>query len=67
MTAFRPYPIPTLMKDNGGNERMFRERVKYPTFTTHGEPEAAAMAGHIHEKFGWQVVVPQYEQMIELE
>jgi hypothetical protein len=56
------------MKDNGGDERMFRERVKYPTFTTHGEPEAAAaMAGYIHDEFGWNVVVPQYQQTIELE
>ncbi|HQU82294.1 MAG TPA: MBL fold metallo-hydrolase [Pyrinomonadaceae bacterium] len=37
-------------------------------FTTHGEPEAAeAMAGHIREEFGWKVVVPQFEQTIELE
>lgn len=36
-------------------------------FTTHGEPEAAeAMAGHIRERFGWEVVVPQYEQTVEL-
>lgn len=36
-------------------------------FTTHGEPEAAeAMAGHIRERFGWNVVVPQYEQSVEL-
>jgi metallo-beta-lactamase family protein len=36
-------------------------------FTTHGEPEAAkAMAGHIRERFGWSVVVPHYEQTIEL-
>ena len=36
-------------------------------FTTHGEPDAAeAMAGHIREGFGWNVVVPQYEQTIEL-
>jgi metallo-beta-lactamase family protein len=36
-------------------------------FTTHGEPEAAeAMAGHIRERFGWNVVVPYYEQTIEL-
>ncbi|HSK73205.1 MAG TPA: MBL fold metallo-hydrolase [Pyrinomonadaceae bacterium] len=36
-------------------------------FTTHGEPEAAeAMAGHIRERFGWNVVVPRYEQTIEL-
>lgn len=37
-------------------------------FTTHGEPEAAeAMAGHIRDEFGWNVVVPKYEQTIELE
>lgn len=37
-------------------------------FTTHGEPEAAeAMAGHIREEFGWKVVVPRFEQTIELE
>ena len=36
-------------------------------FTTHGEPDAAAaMAGHIRERFGWNVIVPQYEQRIEL-
>ncbi len=36
-------------------------------FTTHGEPEAAeAMAGHIRERFGWNVVVPHYEQTVEL-
>lgn len=36
-------------------------------FTTHGEPVAAdAMAGHIRERFGWKVVVPQFEQTIEL-
>lgn len=37
-------------------------------FTTHGEPEAAeAMAGHIRERFGWNVVVPKFEQTVELE
>lgn len=37
-------------------------------FTTHGEPEAAeAMAGHIRDEYGWNVVVPQYGQTIELE
>jgi metallo-beta-lactamase family protein len=37
-------------------------------FTTHGEPDAAAaMAGHIREEFGWNVVVPQYQETIELE
>ena len=37
-------------------------------FTTHGEPDAAAaMAKHIHERFGWNVVVPQYHQTVELE
>ncbi|MGD9563712.1 MAG: MBL fold metallo-hydrolase RNA specificity domain-containing protein [Pyrinomonadaceae bacterium] len=36
-------------------------------FTTHGEPDAAAaMAGHIRERFGWNVVVPGYEQTVEL-
>ncbi len=36
-------------------------------FLTHGEPEAAnAMAGHIKEKFGWDVHVPQYGERIEL-
>lgn len=37
-------------------------------FTTHGEPEAAAaMAQHIREKFGWNVVVPEYGQIVELD
>ena len=36
-------------------------------FTTHGEPAAAeAMAQHIRERFGWNVIVPQYEQTVEL-
>ncbi len=36
-------------------------------FTTHGEPEAAeAMAQHIRDRFGWNVVVPEYKQSIEL-
>src|SRR5215204_1656943 len=36
-------------------------------FTTHGEPDAAAaMAKHIHDEFGWQVVVPAYGQSTEL-
>ncbi|MGH9947055.1 MAG: MBL fold metallo-hydrolase RNA specificity domain-containing protein [Pyrinomonadaceae bacterium] len=36
-------------------------------FTTHGEPESAeAMAQHIRDRFGWNVVVPRYEQTIEL-
>ena len=36
-------------------------------FTTHGEPDAAeAMAEHIRDEFGWNVVVPHYEQTIEL-
>ncbi len=36
-------------------------------FTTHGEPDAAAaMAQHIRDRFGWNVVVPQYEQKVEL-
>jgi metallo-beta-lactamase family protein len=37
-------------------------------FTTHGEPDAAeAMAQHIRDRFGWNVVVPQYGQTVELE
>jgi metallo-beta-lactamase family protein len=37
-------------------------------FTTHGEPEsAAAMAGHIRERFGWRVDAPQYGEHVELE
>ena len=37
------------------------------TFITHGEPEAAeAMRGHIVERFGWDVVVPQYGDQAEL-
>ncbi|PYS86046.1 MAG: MBL fold metallo-hydrolase [Acidobacteria bacterium] len=36
-------------------------------FTTHGEPVSAeAMAGHIREHFGWNVIVPQFEQVVEL-
>jgi len=36
-------------------------------FTTHGEPDAAAaMAGHIRDRFGWNVTVPQYRQSVEL-
>ena len=36
-------------------------------FTTHGEPDAAeAMAGHIRDAYGWNVVVPTYEQTIDL-
>jgi metallo-beta-lactamase family protein len=36
-------------------------------FTTHGEPDAAAaMAQHIRDRFGWNVVVPKYEQTVEL-
>jgi metallo-beta-lactamase family protein len=37
------------------------------TFLTHGEPEAAnAMAGHIKERFGWNVHVPQYGERFDL-
>ena len=37
------------------------------TFLTHGEPEAAnAMGGHIKERFGWNVHVPQYSERFEL-
>lgn len=36
-------------------------------FTTHGEPDASeAMAGHIRERFGWNVVVPHFGQVVEL-
>ncbi|HJR09658.1 MAG TPA: MBL fold metallo-hydrolase [Pyrinomonadaceae bacterium] len=38
------------------------------SFTTHGEPEAAAaMAEHIRQKFGWRVDAPQYGERVELE
>ena len=44
-----------------------KDAVPSRTFLTHGEPEAAdAMAGHIKEKFGWNVHVPQYGERIEL-
>ncbi|PYS55234.1 MAG: MBL fold metallo-hydrolase [Acidobacteria bacterium] len=37
-------------------------------FVTHGEPEAAnAMAGHIKDRFGWNVEVPQYGERFDLE
>ncbi|HEX8746517.1 MAG TPA: MBL fold metallo-hydrolase RNA specificity domain-containing protein, partial [Pyrinomonadaceae bacterium] len=37
------------------------------TFLTHGEPEAAAaMAGHIRERFGWETNVPDYGDRFEL-
>lgn len=42
---------------------------KPPTkvFMTHGEPAAAAaMADHIRERFGWNVVIPEYMQTVEL-
>jgi metallo-beta-lactamase family protein len=38
------------------------------SFTTHGEPEAAAaMAAHISERYGWRVDAPQYGDRVELE
>ena len=38
------------------------------SFTTHGEPEAAAaMAEHIRERYGWRVDAPQYGETVELE
>jgi metallo-beta-lactamase family protein len=44
-----------------------RETPPQRVFTTHGEPEAAAaMAGHIHEQFGWRVDAPQYGESVEL-
>ena len=37
------------------------------TFITHGEPEAAAaLAGRIRERFGWEVSVPDYGDEFEL-
>jgi metallo-beta-lactamase family protein len=37
-------------------------------FTTHGEPDAAAaMAGHILDTYGWNVMVPQYGDHFDLE
>ena len=43
------------------------QRAPRTVFTTHGEPDAAeAMAGHIRERFGWKVVVPEYGQRVEL-
>jgi metallo-beta-lactamase family protein len=37
------------------------------TFMTHGEPEAAnAMAGHIRQRFGWEVSVPSFGERVEL-
>jgi metallo-beta-lactamase family protein len=36
-------------------------------FVTHGEPDAAAaMAGHIRERFGWEVSVPGYGDRFDL-
>jgi metallo-beta-lactamase family protein len=38
------------------------------SFTTHGEPEAAAaMAAHIRERYGWRVDAPQYGERVELD
>ncbi len=38
------------------------------SFTTLGEPEAAAaMAAHIRERYGWRVDAPQYGEQVELE
>jgi metallo-beta-lactamase family protein len=38
------------------------------SFTTHGEPEAAAaMADRIRERYGWRVDAPQYGDRVELE
>ena len=37
------------------------------TFLTHGEPGASnALAGHIKERFGWNVEIPEYGQSFEL-
>jgi metallo-beta-lactamase family protein len=36
-------------------------------FVTHGEPAAAeAMAGHLRDRFHWQIEVPQYSEKFEL-
>jgi metallo-beta-lactamase family protein len=36
-------------------------------FITHGEPSAAeAMAGHLRDRFGWPIEVPQYGEKFEL-
>jgi metallo-beta-lactamase family protein len=36
-------------------------------FVTHGEPDAAqAMAGHLRDRFGWQIEVAQYGEKFEL-
>jgi len=36
-------------------------------FVTHGEPDAAnAMAGHIRDRFGWQIEVPEYGEKFQL-
>jgi metallo-beta-lactamase family protein len=36
-------------------------------FTTHGEQTAAeAMAQHIRDRFGWNVIVPAYGQTVQL-
>jgi len=44
-----------------------KDGVPSRTFLTHGEPDAAnAMAGHIKERFGWNVHVPQYGERFEM-
>jgi metallo-beta-lactamase family protein len=36
-------------------------------FITHGEPEAAnAMAGHLRERFGWEIEVPDYGDKVQI-
>ena len=36
-------------------------------FVTHGEPDASdAMAGHLRDRFGWQIEAPQYGEKVEL-
>ncbi|MCO6510991.1 MAG: MBL fold metallo-hydrolase [Aridibacter famidurans] len=43
------------------------ETVPRMVFTTHGEPESAsAMAEHIREEFGWDVMVPQMGESFDL-
>jgi metallo-beta-lactamase family protein len=47
------------------------ERMELPlrrVFVTHGEPGASeSMAGHIRERFGWNVTVPSYGDKITIE
>lgn len=46
------------------------ERMESPprrVFVTHGEPGAStSMAGHIRERFGWDVIVPSYGDKVTI-